>query len=144
MILIDTNLLLYAYHSQSQHHEAARRWLEQVLSHPELVRVGWTSLLAFVRISTDARLPGEAFLISEAVSVVNEWLAQPNFGVLSPGERHWEILSGILAESQSRGPLVTDAHLAALAIEHGATLYTADRDFRRFAGLRVQYPLSPA
>ncbi len=86
-------------------------------------------------------MPNEKFLMSEPVSIVNEWLAQPNFGLLSPGERHWEILREIMAESQSRGPLVTDAHIAALAIEHGATLSTTDRVFRRFAGLRVHYPL---
>jgi len=142
MILVDTNLLLYAYHSNSPRHEPARQWLERVCSAPEPVRVAWVSLLAFLRISTDVRMPGETFLPEEAVSIVNEWLAQPNFGVLSAGERHWEILSALLTESQSRGALVTDAHLAALAVEHGATLYTSDRDFRRFSGLRLEYPLT--
>jgi hypothetical protein len=80
--------------------------------------------------------------MDEVLPVVSEWFALPNFRVLSPGPRHREILTGILTESQSRGPLVTDAHLAALAIEHGATLCTTDRDFRRFAGLRLDFPLS--
>ena len=78
----------------------------------------------------------------EAVAIVNEWLAQPNVGILEPGERHWAILSDLLSSAQVRGPLVADAHLAALAIEHGATLSTNDRDFSRFSGLRVLYPLS--
>jgi len=118
------------------------RWLEQTLSRPEPVRVAWVSLLAFLQISTDHRVPGETFLMAEAVSIVNEWLALPNFGVLLPGERHWEVLADMLSESQARGPLVTDAHLAALAVEHGATLCTTDRDFRRFSGLRAHYPLA--
>jgi toxin-antitoxin system PIN domain toxin len=141
VILIDTNLLLYAYHSNSAHHNAARRWLEGVFSRPEPVSVAWVSVLAFLRISTDTRMPGQLFSMAEAVSIVNDWIAQPNFGIFSAGERHWEILAALAVQSQARGPLVTDSHLAALAIEHGATLCTADQDFRRFSGLRLDYPL---
>ena len=143
MILVDTNLLLYAYHSNSVHHEAARRWLEGVVSDPEPVVVTWVSVLAFLRISTDTRMSGELFSMEEAASIVDGWLSQGHLGILLPGERHWGILAGLLAESQSRGPLVTDTHIAALAIEHGARLCTNDRDFRRFSGLRVEYPLEP-
>ena len=73
--------------------------------------------------------------------VVNAWLAQSSVDILAPGERHWDILQKILADSQIRGPLATDAHLAALAIEHGATLSTCDRDFTRFKGVRLVNPL---
>jgi len=112
MTLVDTNLLLYAYHSNSVHHKPARLWLETTLSAPQPVRVAWVSLLAFLRISTDTRMPGQTFLMAEAISIANEWLALPNFGILSTGPRHWEILASLLADSQSRGPLVTDAHIA--------------------------------
>ena len=139
MILVDANLLLYAYDSTAPQHEPARRWLQGVFSSPEPIGLPWVSILAFLRISTQPRILTEPLLMAEAVSLVNEWLAQPNVTILAAGQRHWEILTELLAESQSRGLLVTDAHLAALAIEHGATLCTADRDFRRFSGL----PSSP-
>ncbi len=142
MILVDANLLLYAYDSSASQNEPARRWLEGVFSQPEPIGLPWVSILAFLRISTQPQILTEPLLMTEAVSTVNEWLAQPNVMILAPGQRHWEILTELLAESHSRGRLVTDAHLAALAIEHGATLYTTDRDFRRFSGLRVHYPLS--
>jgi len=141
VILIDANLLLYAYGSSSPHHDKARRWLTGVLSGPQPVRLAWTGIFAFLRISTDPRLQGQPLLVAEAVSVVNEWLALPNVAILAPGERHWGILSELLPRSQVRGPLVMDAHMAALAIEHGATLCTNDRDFSRFPGVRLQYPL---
>jgi predicted nucleic acid-binding protein len=77
-------------------------------------------------------------------SIVEEWLAQPNFSLLAPGDRHWRILASLLPEAQARGPLVMDADLAALAIEHGATLYSNDRDFSRFPGLKYVNPLRQA
>src|SRR5262249_34585510 len=130
------------YDSTSAQNEPAKRWLESAFSRPEPIGLPWVTILAFLRISTQPRILGQPLLMAEAVSTVNEWLAQPNVILVAPGQRHWEILTALLAESQSRGPLVTDAHLAALAIEHGATLHTTDRDFRRFSGLRVRYPLS--
>jgi len=143
MILIDANLLLYAYDSGSVHHEAARGWLETVLSNSEPVGLAWVALLAFLRIGTDRRLRKDAPSIEEATAIVSGWLEQPMVTLLDPGERHWEILRRLLQEGQASGPLVTDAHLAALAIEHGATLATTDRDFSRFPGLRVLNPLTP-
>ena len=141
MTLIDANLLLYAYAGSTTPHHQAKRWLEDVFSRPDPVGLAWVTILAFLRISTDPRLRGRPLLMSEAVAIVHEWLELPNISLLGPSERHWQILQRLLAESQVRGPLVTDAHLAALAIEHGATLCTTDRDFTRFAGLRVLYPL---
>lgn len=142
MILIDTNLLLYAHDATSAHHARARRWLEEVLSGGEPVRFAWTGVLAFIRISTDPRILARPFTAEEAGAAVSRWLQQPCAGMLDPGERHWEILQRLLVEGQVHGPLVTDAHLAALAIEHGAMLCTADRDFTRFSGLRTQNPLA--
>lgn len=144
MILIDANLLLYAYDASSIRHAAARRWLETVLARPEPVGWSWLTLLAFLRIASHPRALESPLSIHEAVSIVSEWLAQPNAALLQPGDRHWEILSALLPVAQARGPLVIDAHLAALALEHGATLATTDRDFTRFPALRWHNPLETA
>jgi toxin-antitoxin system PIN domain toxin len=84
------------------------------------------------------------FSMEEASAVVDQLLAQPALTVVQPGPRHWAILRRLLIESQARGPLAMDAHLAALALEHGATMYTTDRDFARFAGLQVVNPIGSA
>ena len=141
MILVDANLLLYAYHPRSDRHEAGRRWLERALAGPELVRFAWVTLWAFLRISTNPRVFERPLSATEASAAVSSWLAQPAAGILDPGERHWEILSGLLADGQATGSLVMDAALAALAIEHGATLCTTDRDFVRFPRLKAVDPL---
>lgn len=144
MILVDANLLLYAYHPASDEHARCRAWLEDVLSESEPVRFAWVTVLAFIRISTSPRVFETPLTVEEATAVVSAWLGQPCVGLLEPGERHWEILSNLLTAGQVRGSLVMDAHLAALALEHGATLHTNDRDFARFAGLRVATPLADA
>jgi len=141
VILIDTNLLLYAADSSSRFHRRARQWVEAAFSGPQPVRLAWVGVLAFLRIATDPRVQTAPVRMQDALAVVNAWMAQPNTDVLAPGERHWAILGDLLTRLQVRGPMVTDAHLAALAIEHGATLATNDRDFSRFPGLRVEYPL---
>jgi len=105
------------------------------------VGLPWVSILAFVRISTNPRILELPLTTGEAIKIVSSWLARANVTVLSPGDRHWEIMQNLLVEGQATGPLVTDAHLAALAIEHGATLASADRDFARFPGLKLLNPL---
>jgi uncharacterized protein len=142
VIAIDVNLLLYAYDSSSPFHREARDWLEKTLSSDALVGIPWQNVLAFLRIVTNARLPGRRFTIVEAVGIVNSWMDQPNVRLLAPGEGHWTVLSRALTEGQAQGPLVSDAALAALAMEHGAVLHTTDRDFARFPGLRWKNPLS--
>ncbi len=132
MILVDANLLIHAYHPRSAQHRAAQAWLERVLSGPGFVRFAWVSLWAFLRITTSPRVFERPLSPDEAAAAVTAWLARPNAGILEPGERHWEILAGLLTDGQTAGPLVMDAALAALAIEHGATLQTTDRDFSRF------------
>ena len=144
MILVDANLLIYAHDSASAHHELARGWLETTFSGSEQIGLTWMVVLAFVRITTSPRPLEHPFSIAEAVTVVSAWLAQPTVALVHPGERHWEILRNLLEEGQAPGPLVMDAHLAALAIEHGATLATTDKDFTRFPGLRVFNPLVPS
>ena len=143
MILIDANLLLYAYDAASSHHDGARAWLERTLSAPAPVGLSWIVVLAFLRIATDARISASALTVGEASAAVSSWLARPNVALLEPTERHWAVLARLLDAGQARGPLVMDAHLAALAIEHGATLCTTDRDFTRFPGLSVRNPLEP-
>jgi uncharacterized protein len=142
MILVDANLLLYAYNPSDPAHQAARPWLEGVFSGTETVGLPWATLLAFLRIATNARAFPNPLTISEGVEIVGLWFEQPAVQVMEPTDRHWQILSNLLPRSQARGPLVADAHLAALAIEHGALLCTTDRDFSRFAGLRWHNPLA--
>ena len=141
MILVDANLLLYAYDPRASQHDASRRWLEAALSGPELVRFAWLTLWAFLRISTNSHVFEHPLSIDEAASIVASWLAQPNAAIVEPSDRHWEILAGLLQDGQATGPLVMDAALAAIALEHGATLYTTDRDFARFPRLKVTNPL---
>jgi len=141
MILVDANLLLYAYDPSSPHHQPARDWMERTLSDTEHIGLSWMTILAFVRISTSPRPLEHPLSISEAVATVSGWLQHPLVTVLSPGERHWEILRDLATTGQAEGHLVMDAHLAALAIEHGATLASADRDFTRFPGLKLLNPL---
>lgn len=142
MILVDANLLLYAYHPRAEQHEASRAWLEAILSGSQIVRFTWLTLWAFLRISTNSRVFERPLSAVEAGAAVSSWLAQPTVGILDPGERHWEILQKLMKEGQTAGPLVMDAVLASLAIEHGATLYTTDRDFARFPGLKWTNPLA--
>jgi toxin-antitoxin system PIN domain toxin len=141
VILIDANLLLYAYHPRAEQHERSRAWLEAALGGPELVRFAWLTLWAFLRIATNPRAFERPLSASEAMSAIASWLAQPAAGVLEPGERHWDILADLVREGQASGPLVMDAALAAVAVEHGATLCTTDRDFSRFSRLKWRNPL---
>jgi toxin-antitoxin system PIN domain toxin len=144
MILIDANILLYAYDSSAQNHRPARAWFEQVMSKPEPVGLSWITILAFLRLSTDRRVFLRPLSINESLKTVSEWLSLPTVHILSPTDRHFEILTSLLAAGQASGPLVMDGHLAALAIEHGAVVQTTDRDFTRFPGLRFANPLERA
>jgi toxin-antitoxin system PIN domain toxin len=141
VILVDANLLLYAYDPDGSQHEASRRWLEDVLSGAELVRFSWLTLWAFIRISTSPQVFAQPLSAAEAHAAVASWLAQPNADLLEPGDRHLEILGRLLGSGQAAGPLVMDAALAAIAIEHGATMCSTDRDFSRFAGLVWENPI---
>ena len=141
MTLIDANLLLYAYNTRAVEHAIARTWLETTLSDAGIVRFAWLTLWAFLRISTNPRVFEHPLAIGEAEAAVSSWLLRPNVGVAEPGERHWEITRRLLSSGQATGSLVMDAALAAIAIEHGATLYTTDRDFARFDELAWTNPL---
>ncbi len=141
MILIDANLLLYAYHSKAVQHEPSRVWLEGCLADSQLVRLTWLTVWAFLRISTNPRVFEFPFSIQEAETIVNTWLEHPLIGILEPGEQHWTILQTCIEEGQASGPLVMDAVLAAVALEHGAVLHTTDQDFSRFPNLKWVNPL---
>lgn len=143
MILVDANPLLFAYDAASPRHEAARRWWEERLSNPQPVGLAWATLVAYVRIGTHPRVFAEPLSLDEARGHVRSWLEPPMVRTLAPGERHWTILDALLESARAAGNLVTDAHLAALAIEHGAVLLSTDRDFARFEGLEWSDPLSP-
>jgi uncharacterized protein len=141
VIVLDANLLLYAYDSASSRHADARSWVEQVFSSTAPVGLPWQTVATFLRIMTNPRLPGPRFTLQEAVHIVDSWLAQPNVRLLAPGENHWHLFRQMILEGQALGPLISDAQLAALTIESGGVLHTTDRDFARFPGLRGTNPL---
>jgi uncharacterized protein len=138
--LLDANVLLYAFDSDSVHHGKCRLWLEGALNSEEVIAVPWQTLLAFIRISTNSRAVKKPLQTGEACSIVSSLLDQANVSVLGPSDRFWALLKDQLLEAQISGPLVTDAALAALALEHGATLCSVDKDFRRFRGLKLVDP----
>jgi len=143
MILVDANILIYAVNRDAPPHLAARAWWEEVLSGTTPVGLPWLVLLAFVRLSTHARVLRSPTAVERALGYVNEWLAQPYVTPLNPGEKHWLILSRLLADSGAAGNLTSDAHIAAIAIEHGCVVCSADNDFKRFEGIRHINPLAP-
>lgn len=142
MILVDANLLLYAYDASSPQHAAARGWLEELLSGDERVGLGLQTILAFIRISTNIDVFERPLQTANAIAIVSSWLERPYVDVVPTGDRHWQILSDVAAGGQARGARLMDAHLAALTIEHGATLATTDRGFARFPGLRFRNPIA--
>lgn len=142
MTLTDVNLLIYAYDATSPNHERARDWLEERLSGAETFAFAWVVLLAFVRLVTSPRVFAHPLEPREALDHVDAWLAQPCATVLHPGSRHPVLLRQLLEPLGTAGNLTTDAHLAALAIEHGAELSSADADFSRFPGLAWTNPLA--
>jgi len=134
--LPDANVLLYAVDERSPHHDLARRWLEQALSGSETVAFAWGSLLAVLRVGTKAAVAERPMSLDEALERIEGWLAQPPAVIVHPSDRHPAVLRDLLGPLGTAGNLVADAHLAALAIEHGAELVSFDNDFARFPGLR--------
>jgi toxin-antitoxin system PIN domain toxin len=140
MKLLDANILLYAYDRDSVHHLVCREWLELAFNEDEVLALPWQTLLAFVRISTNPRAVNRPIQGPEACALVGSWIERPNVVVIDPGDQFWGLFKSQVSEAQVSGPLVTDAALAALALEYGATLYSTDRDFRRFQGLKLIDP----
>jgi hypothetical protein len=116
--------------------------VEKIFSDVEPVGLPWQTLSAFLRVLTNRRLPGSRLNVEQAVQIVEEWLEQPNVRIIEAGDEHWSVFRRMVIEGQASGPLVSDAQIAALTIEYGGMLYTADRDFARFPGLRWKNPLS--
>ena len=143
MILLDTNLLIYAYERRSPHNKTARAWLETVLYRPARVGLPWPTLLGFMRLMGNHRVMHHPLPLHRARAVVQSWLALPQTWIPLPTDRHQEILAELL-EGGSHSDLINDAHHAALAIEHGLTVCSADGDFARFQGVRWENPLRRA
>ena len=141
MILPDINLLIHAYNLDSPVHHVARRWWEELLGGTHPVGLAWVTLLGFIRIATHRGILTNPLPVDVACQHAREWLAQPYVSTLEPGPPHAEILFGLLEALGTGGNLTTDAHLAALAIEHQADLHSTDADFSRFPGLRWSNPL---
>jgi len=139
--LPDVNLLIYAIDESSPRHAAARAWVERTLSGSETVALAWVVLLGVVRISTRPSIFEHPLSADEALDLVDGWLRQPCTVVVHPTDRHAAVLREVLAPLGAAGNLVSDGHLAALAIEHGAELCSCDADFSRFTGLRWTDPL---
>jgi len=141
MILVDANLLLYAEDSLSEHHQATRTWWDAQLSGAEPICLCWPVLTAFIRIGTNVRLHRRPLTLGEAVERVQSWFDQPCVRIIYPGEQHWAIFQVMLRDGKAIGSLVSDAHLAAMAVEHNCILQSTDVDFARFKGLKWNNPI---
>jgi toxin-antitoxin system PIN domain toxin len=142
MKVLDVNLLIYASDRRATQHDAARLWLQATFAGEELIGLPWQTIHGFLRISTDKRISGDQVSMQGALARVQQWMDLPNVRILAPTERHWTLLQRMLKEGQVTGPMTTDAQLAALTVEYGGVLYSTDRDFARFPGLRWVNPLS--
>jgi uncharacterized protein len=143
MQIVDANILLYAVNQDAPNHVSSRRWLDDALAGPEPVGFAWVVLLAFLRLTTRRSLFPRPLSIDQAMGVMEGWLTQPAALVIEPTARHVSMLHGLLSGTGTAANLVADAHLAALALEHGATICSFDADFGRFAGVRAHAPGAP-
>jgi toxin-antitoxin system PIN domain toxin len=142
VILIDVNILVYATNSATSQHASAHEWLNRKLAETDRVGLPWASLLGFLRLATGTRIFPRALTMADAWTQVSRWLECEPVWIPQPTERHAETLGKLIAEPGVHSNLVPDAHLAALAIEHGLTLCSTDGDFARFPGLKWSNPLA--
>lgn len=140
VVLLDVNVLIYAHIASLPQHPATRNWFEHALSKNDVL-IPWSAIHAFLRLTTKQRLFSDAFTPHEATLLIDSWIARQNVFLLSPGARYWSILRGLIEQGALRGDIIMDAHIAALAIENDAAVCTTDRDFARFANVRVIDPL---
>jgi toxin-antitoxin system PIN domain toxin len=142
MLIPDVNILVYAYDSTSPHLERARAWWEATLQQPRIVGLPWATSIGFIRVITNRGIWDKPLPPKDAIAIVRTWLDHPRVRIVTPGDRHAEILFDLLLELGVAGNLTSDAHLAALAIEYQAELVSTDTDFARFPGLRWFNPLA--
>jgi len=141
MKIIDLNVLLYAVNQDAVQHAPIRAWWEAALNGEEPIAIPWVVILGFLRLTTNPRVFPAPLAAKEAVAKVDQWLAHPQVRLVLETAEQWRILRGLLDDCGTAGNLTTDAHLASLAISHGAVLVSCDRDFSRFAKLRWEHPL---
>ena len=141
MKIVDINLLIYAINKDTPHHQKAKKWLEASLSSDEPFGFAWIVILGFLRIVTNGRIMPTPLPSEVALEIVDEWLRQSPARVIVPTEQHWSILKELLTSLGTAANLTSDAHLAALTIEHGARLFSTDNDFSRFDTLRWTNPI---
>lgn len=140
MILPDVNVLIYAFRKDVPQHALCRRWLDSIVLGDAKFALSKLTMSAVVRISTSSRIYSEASTLADAFGFCGDLLGQPHCTVLEPGARHWDIFKRLCLEADVRGPKVSDAYFAALAIEWGCEWITLDRDFSRFKGLKWRAP----
>jgi uncharacterized protein len=140
VILLDANILLYTHNAKSSHHLESKKWMERAMERQEEVGLAWITILAFLRIATNPAVYSAPLSVKEATEIMAEYLSRSHVFTVQPTSEHWEILSSLVRETQSNRHLVSDAHLAALAIEHNAAICTNDRDFQRFKGIKIVDP----
>lgn len=143
MVIVDSNVLISAADPRHVHHPESRGWLRWALAGEETVGFAWQSLLGFLRVTTSRAVYANPMSIEEAMGQVDLWLSAPGAVVVEPTARHGSLVRGLLLEAGAAGNLVHDAHLAALAIEHGADVVSLDRDFARFSGVKHRLPAAP-
>ena len=141
MILVDANILLYAEDASSPLNKKATAWWDAQLSEDQPVCLCWPVIMAFIRIATHKKVFEKPLSLSQAIKRVQSWMDQPCVRIIDPTSEHWKNLQTMLVKGQASANLTTDAHLAAIAIENGCTLYSADADFFRFPGLKWKNPL---
>ncbi len=141
-MLVDANILLFAVNASAPEHERAAAWLEEALNGSRRVGLPWESLTAFVRLVTNPRVVAKPLAPADAWAFVEEWLAAPAAWVPVPTERHAAVLGDLVRRYRPSAKLVPDAHLAAMALEHGAEIISADTDFARFVEVRWRDPIA--
>ncbi len=140
MLLLDANVLLYAVNRSSREHAAAREWLREALLDSEAVAFAWTVVLAFLRLSTHPAVFPHPLNVAQAADAIERWLESPPAVTIEPTRQHLPLMRGLLERAGTAGNRVGDVHLAALALEHGATVVSFDRDFARFEGVALRRP----
>jgi toxin-antitoxin system PIN domain toxin len=141
VVLPDINILVYALDKSSPHHRAAREWWEEQLNGTQTVCLPWVVMLGLIRLLTNPRVFNHPYEATEVLAILESWLALPHVRIIHPSDGHFELLGKMIGSVRTAGNLTTDIHLAALAIERGLVLCSADTDFSRFPGLKWKNPL---